>query len=853
MGFFSSSIDVRNNTINEIAPKLGDADTTIRLLMRQGDVYYRANQLNEGEKFFLRALELSRKGDSPVARLGRSVSSVNLMCAYLFRGDEKQFTRTLKELFDGGDILPRGRAGVFEQQDIFLFLRTMDRFYKTLELEMILKAVAGNQKERNKYLGMMALFFTNYAKAIKESEYFKSHPDDMLRARLILLRGVGNLAILGGKYPQAMNYFSTLRKVMELFPKQSEVFEDRELKALIILDMAQASGKALPDPGTDPSGYADGFVNTLQLYHEAFSLARDTSNYNLVLDGQENLAGFLIEKGDLSDPQVRELLNQSLDQLEKISRDMNNRYGMMIYYFTHGRMKEKLGHMREAADSYEKSLDVLEEIILISTENPHQRLNVLKKLEILYKIASEACIKSNQPQQAFQIMNRLNQTVAVSSIDLNQIRPRNREIRSALTDYSRLRDETRKIEDQLSQEKSRPQEARDQERIDTLSQTLARTKSEFYQSVNRIRSANPDYAQLVSVQPAVFSRIQQTIPQNTVLVQYLPTSETLYIFVVTRDNYRIEQVNISQDRLFAHVRRFRQQMTRSADRAGRREMPDEQSVPQMEKSLESLYQHLVAPIREDLEGKEVLAIIPTGQLYYLPFQALGSPGADGKFRHLVMDYQVVYLTSLELYQSAMDKTPGAEGTILAIGDPDGSLKNAGDEARNLREIFPGATVLVGDEATKDRVQNPPENLRILHLATHGFLDGDDVNRSYILMAGSGDRGRLTQGEIFEIPLQGSSLVTLSACQTAMGERFPGSEIASLASAFSIAGSPSVVASLWPVEDYSTSLLMSDFYSNLKEGNSRGEALRRAQAKLIADGKYSHPFYWAPFILLGDWR
>ena len=121
------------------------------------------------------------------------------------------------------------------------------------------------------------------------------------------------------------------------------------------------------------------------------------------------------------------------------------------------------------------------------------------------------------------------------------------------------------------------------------------------------------------------------------------------------------------------------------------------------------------------------------------------------------------------------------------------------------------------------------------------------------MAGSGDRGRLTQGEIFEIPLQGSSLVTLSACQTAMGERFPGSEIASLASAFSIAGSPSVVASLWPVEDYSTSLLMSDFYSNLKEGNSRGEALRRAQAKLIADGKYSHPFYWAPFILLGDWR
>ena len=849
MGFFDSSIDVRKNTLEKFAPKLGDRDTKIRLNMRIGDVYFRANRLNQGEKYFRRVLDLAQGEDTPVARLGRAVSSMNLMCLYLFRGDEKKFTAAVNDLSREGNVLPQDDSGAYQQQDIFLFLRTLNRFYNALELEMILKTAAGNEEEGLKYLKTMLIFFKNFANGIENNPYFTSHPADMIRAKLIILRGIGKLAILAQRYSQARDYFAKIREEMKKFPKDQEVYEDKEMQALIILDLAEASGNALPDGKTDKAAFDRGFADTLKLYYDAFKLAKETQNLNLLIDGQGDLAGFLIARGNLSDPKTRGLANQALEKMEKLSRDINSRAGLMNYHFIKGRMEEKSGNLKGAAQNFEKSLDALEDMILVGTENPRQRLNVLKKLEILYKLTSQAYIKSGQPQKALQVMARLNRVVTVSSIDVSKVKTRDRKVQTALTDYTRLRNETREIENKLQREKSRPEKSKDMAKIEKLSRTLARTKSEFYQSVNRIRAANPDYARLVSVKPALFSRIQKTIPRNTALVQYLPTADTLYVFVVTREGYKIEQVNVSQEKLFGLVRRFRRQMKQAASAVSRGKTPDKG----MKSSLTALYGYLIAPIENDLKNREVVAIIPTSHLYYLPFHALAKPDGKGGVRYLLQDRQVVYLTSLELYRSVTDKKKNFNGVALALGNPDGSLKSAGDEARKMKEIFPGAIVFTGSKATKDRVQNPPKNLGILHLATHGYLDGDDVNRSYILLAGAGDKSRLTQGEIFEIPLEGSTLVTLSACQTAVGERFPGSEIASLASAFSIAGSPSIVASLWPVSDNSTNLLMTGFYTGLKEGRTKGDALQNAQLKLLSDGRYSHPFYWAPFILMGDWR
>jgi len=138
----------------------------------------------------------------------------------------------------------------------------------------------------------------------------------------------------------------------------------------------------------------------------------------------------------------------------------------------------------------------------------------------------------------------------------------------------------------------------------------------------------------------------------------------------------------------------------------------------------------------------------------------------------------------------------------------------------------------------------------LHIASHGILDSADAAHSYIVLAPAGgapESGRLTLREVWGLDLEGVDLVTLSACRTALGETSPGDELISLENAFMFAGADAVVASLWDVADETTGSLMRDFYGNLK-AMPRARALQAAQRALKAT--HPHPWFWAPFVLVG---
>jgi CHAT domain-containing protein len=185
------------------------------------------------------------------------------------------------------------------------------------------------------------------------------------------------------------------------------------------------------------------------------------------------------------------------------------------------------------------------------------------------------------------------------------------------------------------------------------------------------------------------------------------------------------------------------------------------------------------------------------------------------------------------------------------------LKGAGQEVRALSELFPSGRVYLEDEATPDKLQgvHTPE-ISFLHLATHGILDSQNPRQSYLVM---GQNQRLTVADIAGFQLDSSegdlSLVTLSACQTAMAEKSgpDGSDLRSLADAFSLAGSRSMLATLWKVDDRATGDFMVAFYRNMKAGKSKAASLQAAQLELLKNPAYRHPFYWAPFVLIGDWR
>jgi CHAT domain-containing protein len=166
-------------------------------------------------------------------------------------------------------------------------------------------------------------------------------------------------------------------------------------------------------------------------------------------------------------------------------------------------------------------------------------------------------------------------------------------------------------------------------------------------------------------------------------------------------------------------------------------------------------------------------------------------------------------------------------------------------------------VLVSQDATKKNFFKLAKDYQIIHLATHGVLQTNPLE-SYLLFSGKNNEDKqLTLIEIagYTALRDKNSLVFLSACETASESKHKaGSELISLAEAFAMAGSPTLIASLWAVDDASTRKLAIAFYETLKEGKKdKLDSLREAQIMLLKTKEYSHPFYWAPFLMIGSWK
>ena len=154
------------------------------------------------------------------------------------------------------------------------------------------------------------------------------------------------------------------------------------------------------------------------------------------------------------------------------------------------------------------------------------------------------------------------------------------------------------------------------------------------------------------------------------------------------------------------------------------------------------------------------------------------------------------------------------------------------------------------QATESAIKSEAGTYNALHFATHGIFDADQpLNSALLLSASASDDGRLTVSEIFDLDLK-AAMVTLSACQSGMSKIKAGDEMTGLPRAFIYAGASTVIASLWNVNDESTSILMEKYYNNLKSIN-KPDALRSAQLELLNNQKYNEPYYWAAFTLTGD--
>lgn len=265
----------------------------------------------------------------------------------------------------------------------------------------------------------------------------------------------------------------------------------------------------------------------------------------------------------------------------------------------------------------------------------------------------------------------------------------------------------------------------------------------------------------------------------------------------------------------------------------------------------ALYDRLFAPL--GVRAGERIVIVPHGGLHYLPFQALHGPQA-----YLIQSNALAVVPSASLAVQLVQRKNTKNDRLIAFGNPANSareqLPGAEREVERIGTLYADKRVYVEQSASKARFRAEAGDGRVLHVAAHAEVDSVDPLHSRILLAAEGDDpGFLDAREVYGVSLAGVSLVTLSACESGLGRIARGDEILGFTRAFLSAGASGLVASLWPVADDSTELLMTSFYGRLAGGAEAIDAMRDAQKAVLGERRFAHPFFWAPFNLIGDWR
>lgn len=351
----------------------------------------------------------------------------------------------------------------------------------------------------------------------------------------------------------------------------------------------------------------------------------------------------------------------------------------------------------------------------------------------------------------------------------------------------------------------------------------------------QLNSLGPASAQLPHLET-----LQHAIGSSTALIEYLELHGRLVAFVVTdvgihavRDLGSAQAVRHELQRLYFQIGALSQGAA-----AMRSHLPA--LTERTRRHLTHLADQLFAPIAPFV-GARRLAIAPTGVLYGVPFHAL--PTAQG---YLVEQREVCVVPSAGVLQQCLQRRRKPLQRAVLLGVADTQTPEVEAEVLALAATLPASTTLIGAAASQAALRAAAPTADLIHFACHAQFRPDRPLFSALQLAD----GPLTVHDAWELPLQQCQLVTLSACETGLNSVAAGEELLGLARGFFAAGAPALVTSLWRVDDAATLPFMHDLYRRLVAGDAPAAALRAAQCAALE--RDPHPFFWAPFTLLGRW-
>ena len=632
----------------------------------------------------------------------------------------------------------------------------------------------------------------------------------------------------------------------------AKTVNDRPLSALILNNL----GSVFEDQGQ--------FSNALEYFKSAAVIGEEDQDLSCLAMVYNNIGIAYSNLGAYED--ANRYYEKALD-LAALYKS-----GTFIWetFYELGNTHKKRNDLLGALENYKNAIYSIEGIrakltledLKASYLGTDKRIDVYQNLIALLVMLHEKDSRKGYDQEAFNYLERgkaraFLDSLEVADVDVSQgINPilANREketMRALAKAYNKL----------LSADASPEDKGKISEQIKTLEDQIESLRRE-------IRISSPAYADLKYPQVITYDQVRKELPTfRTAYFAYSLGKEMSYAFVVSRKGLKIFSIpprTIIQQKVIAY----------------RKAISDRQNNDF--RLGQELFQELVSPGMEP--GIEKIVFVPDDILNLLPFETLLTSRKPGSW--LVRDYEVGYvpsLSSLRVLTQRHRNGSRPHKDLLAVGNatygmsPDGNIKipdldilcgsgtaadmifsplrYSGVEIQNIARLFPPdkVTLLEKQEATERRLKsNPLTDYRIIHFATHSLIDDKKPARSAILLSFNKDQageGLLQTRDIYNLKLN-ADLVTLSACQTGLGQFIRGEGIEGLSRAFFYAGSSSVLMSLWAVNDQATSLLMERFYRHLRGSTSLMGALRDAKLEMIQSESLSHPFYWAGFVVNG---
>lgn len=505
-----------------------------------------------------------------------------------------------------------------------------------------------------------------------------------------------------------------------------------------------------------------------------------------------------------------------------------------------GRIHMATGRPDEAYASYQEARQILEEL-RSGLNREELKISFMKNRLEIYEGLAELCLQRGPGQRGLEeAFEHIEQSKSRSLRDLMFKSGSEFHLAPALDAELRLKVQNLRAEIHRYSHNYELEQLRGaapaSERLAQIQSEIRKREAELLRVVREMPVAMAESAGLVSPKAVTIDEIRSQMSPDSTLLEYFQIRDRFVAVLLNRDSLEIIPV--------AKVSRISDLLVRLQFQLSKLQLNPEYSrtfsnslLRTTQHHLRELHDELLGPIHSRIDGSHLL-IVPHGILHALPFQAL----FDGK-QYLIDSHSISYAPSATIFSLCCSRSANRSANALVLGVPDAAAPFVLDEARAVAAKIQGSGLFLGEGATSSVLQERGRDCGLIHIATHGYFRQDDPMFSGIRLAD----GILSLYDLYQLKLP-AQLITLSGCATGLNVVADGDELLGLVRGLIYAGAQSALLTLWDVQDRSTAKFMTAFYGHVTSSENRAAALRQTILELRE--AYPHPYYWAPFVLLG---